>query len=396
MKAVITSIGSTGDIQPLLALAIEMRRSGHEIKLAFSATFRPLVERYGFDLATIGPTLTPELLNKIQRPQLRMSNLSDQARHFVECVAPFVPTMFEELLALCRHSDVLIGVPFQPACRMVHDATGIPYVSVNMSHFGTIGSRALQASTAPILNRCRVSCGLAPQADPLTADAQSPQLVIYAVSRMLARRSPEWPAHHHVAGFFFVNDELWEPDDQLESFLQQGPPPILVTLGSAYCESPERITAIFVDAAQQANARLLIQTGWGNLGINVNHPNVQVLGFAPHCALMPRTSCVVHHGGAGTTAAALQAGKPQVLIPHDGDQVIWAELARSLGCAGPPLAYLGLTADLLAASIQNTLESPSHIACAKRAAQFVAKECGTRLACELIERVLGAVRQETA
>lgn len=394
MKAVITSLGSTGDVQPLLALAVEMRARGHEPVLAFSPEFRRLVEPLGFSLVPIGPALTTELLAKVQGPQLKMKSLTDQARHFIECIAPYVPGMFEEIMALCRQADVLIGVPFQPACRMVHDALGIPYVSINLSHFGSVGSKPLRDATAPILNECRVRLGLKPQLDPMMADGQSPQLVIYSVSRVLARRSPQWPNHHHITGFFFLDQHDWQPDSGLTRFIEQGPPPVLTTLGSAYCESPQELTLLLVEAAHRCGSRILIQQGWGGIGAGITlSDQVHVIGFAPHRLLMKMACCVIHHGGAGTTAAALRAGLPAVIIPHDGDQVIWAELVRGLGCAGPPLPHSALSVDRLAALLQSTLKPNMQVA-ARNVSRIIEEEHGVKRACLLIEECLNGTKSQ--
>jgi len=392
MRALLTSFGSTGDAQPFLALATELRRSGHQPLLALSPYFAERVQRLGFAFAPIGAEADPDILRRVGAAQMTMSTPAEQVKYFLEMTLPFVPVMFRDLQALCREADVLISTPFQFAARMAHETTGLPLVSIHLSQFGAFGGKALREVSAPPINQCRAQAGLPPLPDPLGADGASPQLALYAVSRKVFRPPARWPAHHYVTGYFFLDEETGEPDPALQEFLEAGEPPVVVTFGSVAHPSAEAaaLTQLVLAAIQQAGCRAILQRGISGLGQGPlpDATRVHTIGFASHHWLFPRAACVVHHGGAGTTAAAFQAGVPTVVVPHTLDQPLWAEFARAFGCAGAVIPYGRLTAENLGAAISKTLTEPRHRQAAAAFGEQIRAEHGVQTARELIERLL--------
>jgi sterol 3beta-glucosyltransferase len=388
MRAVLTSFGSTGDAQPFLALAQELRQNGHQPVLALSPNFKSRADDNGIEFAPLGPELKPSDIRGVITTQLGMKDPIQQARHFLDTVMPIMPRIYHELRDICRDADVLISSPHQIAGRMVHESLEIPFVTVHLSHFGGAGSRDLREASAPLINRFRADEGLPPLHDPLTTDAISPQLALFAVSRFIVRQGTQRPPHHRVTGFFFLDDERRLPDPQLVEFIEGGAPPVVITFGSVVHEEPEALKELLLRAVEKANCRAVIQHGWSGLAQGRVPANVYATGFTSHGWLFPRAACVVHHGGAGTTAAALRAGAPAVIVPHTLDQPIWAEFVRALGCAKTVIPFAALDAEKLGRAISETLAEPRYLENARRLGERIRAEEGVKTARELIEQLV--------
>jgi sterol 3beta-glucosyltransferase len=389
MGAVLTNFGTVGDLQPFLALAIEMRRHGHAPVLAFSPYFRSKIEKLGFDFVPIGPDL-----QTIQnQANVALRDMPESDDRMQEILGPFVaalPQAFSELSQICLKAEVLISGPAQPAARMVHETMGIPFVSIQFSHFGGVGSPALQKASAALINPLRARVGLAPLRDPLTIDANSPQLAIYAMSRHVLPPQSDWPSHYHMTGYFFFDDESWEPEPELVSFIEGGDRPIVISFGSMTHEDPVRLTDLLLEAVHLTGCRAIIQQGWSGLGKRRLPDGVLTIGHVPHHWLFSRASCIVHHGGGGTAAAAFRSGVPSVFVPHGYlyDQAYWAELAYELGCACQPIPIFMLTAERLAAAIKSIIKEPDFSSNARALASRIQSERGVEAARQLIEQLL--------
>ncbi|KAL6877032.1 glycosyltransferase family 1 protein [Trichoderma novae-zelandiae] len=181
----------------------------------------------------------------------------------------------------------------------------------------------------------------------------------YCWSPALIPKPNDWGPHIDVAGFYFLNlASSYTPEPDLAAFLEAGPPPVYIGFGSIVVDDPNAMTRLILDAIHLAGVRALVSKGWGGLGIDaVGVPDgVFMLGNVPHDWLFERVSCVVHHGGAGTTAAGIKAGKPTLVVPFFGDQPFWgAMIARAK--AGPaPIPHQTLTAEKLAEAIKFCLQ----------------------------------------
>lgn len=204
MRAVLTNFGTTGDIQPFLALATELRHAGHQPIVALSPNFSSRATESGFEFAPIGPDLQKVQSDIIATILKRVANSVETMRALFEPLAQALPQTFEDLKAACRGADVLISGPLQPASRMVHEVSGIPFVSVQIAHFGGPGRPALQQATASFINPFRTRLGLPPLQNPLSLDANSKQLSLYAISRHVFKTPKDWPSSDHVIGYFFL------------------------------------------------------------------------------------------------------------------------------------------------------------------------------------------------
>jgi sterol 3beta-glucosyltransferase len=203
----------------------------------------------------------------------------------------------------------------------------------------------------------------------------------------LLPRSREWPANVETTGWWFLDDGVnWTPPPELDRFLADGPPPVYVGFGSMALFDRDASLDTVLRALEQAGARAVVSAGWGGLARAHRPPSVYALDEAPHDWLFPRMAAIVHHGGAGTTGAALRAGKPSVVTPFITDQHAWARLLFARGLAPAPLPHRLLTADALASAIRTAL---SDAAMRERAAAIgatVRAENGLARAVAAIER----------
>ena len=382
MRAILTNFGTTGDIQPFLALAIELKSHGHEPVLGLAPNFESRVRSLGLEFVPIGPDLLKAQNDVISSLVTRCTNSEDLRQLFMP-ISSALPRMYEELRALCSRADVLISGPTQAAGRMVHETSGIPFVSIQIDHYGGGGRPAFQQASASLVNSFRGQLGLPTLKNPLMTDANSPQLALYAMSRYVAPRPVNWPDHYHLTGYFFLDNENYQPDDALVSFMNDGERPVVFTLGSTSGDA-ESATDLILEATRHAKCRAIIQQGWAGLGDRKQlATDVHIVGFVPHHWLFPRANCVVHHGGVGSAASVFRAGIPSIFITHGAP--VNAKFAEELGCAGPAISRWQLTVDRLTNALCQTRENSAFHRAAAVLGEKIQNEHGTTNARHLIE-----------
>jgi sterol 3beta-glucosyltransferase len=390
MRAILTNLGSLGDIQPLLALASELRTHGHSPALALAPTYRAYACQLGFEFFPIGFALDyPTLQRKDTEDALRGVNPADTLNNSLRILADMLPQMFTELRDACLGADVLVSGHLQPASRMLHELSGIPFVSVQTNHFGGMQPEVYRKAISAVINPFRAKHGLAAVEDPIHTDANSSQLALYAISRHLRTPDPDWPYHYHVTGFFFLTESEWQPTPEIVRFLNSGDPPVVVGFSSVTHADPEATTDLLLEAIKQAGCRAIIQQGWSGLAKDKKLPsNILRVGFVPHAWLFRHAACVVHAGGSGTTAATLRSGNPGIIVPHVGDQPMWAQLVFGLGCTRASIPYRELSAERLSTAIRTTLADSELRRHAEDVAVKIRAEQGVTKARMLIEQLL--------
>jgi len=177
------------------------------------------------------------------------------------------------------------------------------------------------------------------------------------VSEHLLPRPVDWLANQHLTGFIFDHDEAWQPPQSLVDFLASGEKPIYVGFGSMADKKPEETTAIVLEAMRQTGKRAVILSGWAGIGQADVPNNVHILKYAPHSWLFPRLAALIHHGGAGTTAAGIRAGVPAIVVPHLSDQPYWGSLLHQNGVATKNIPRARLSVDRLVAAIHEATSS---------------------------------------
>jgi UDP:flavonoid glycosyltransferase YjiC (YdhE family) len=391
MRVALVAAGSRGDVQPLLALGIGLRERGHEVRLAAPAEFEPLVEaaRLEYRYLPGGPAT-----------MRKVSTTAALAREIARSYDENLYELLKKTAAACRSSDVVIdtamshtdaitssGVPWCTALLWPITPTAafpamllpdFPIRGVFCRAYNRLTHRAL-TGLAPALAR---SLGMAPRG--LETNWQwfgRDRPGLYAFSPTVVAPPQDWPPNTHVTGYWFW-DRAWEPPKDLVAFLDRGPAPVAMTLGSLWIFAGPNVVDMAAAAARRVGRRLLL------LGGREGVTPADVLGLddeVDHAWLFPRVVAVIHHGGAGTTAAAARAGVPQVIVPCYGDQPFWARRMRSLGVAAAPIPIRRLTAERLGLALDQVLNDTQIGDRAAELARRVRRDHGVEVACGVIE-----------
>ncbi|KAF2155263.1 glycosyltransferase family 1 protein [Myriangium duriaei CBS 260.36] len=280
---------------------------------------------------------------------------------------------------------IMFTMPYSPTQAFPHPLANIQSSNAdatvtNFMTYGLVDMMTWQG-LGDIINRFRQSTlGLEPisliWAPNMLSRLRIPHT--YCWSPALIPKPRDWGNNISISGFYFLSlASNYTPDADLKAFLDAGPPPVYIGFGSIVVDDPNAMTTMIFDAIRKTGQRALVSKGWGGIGANeLGIPEgVMMLGNVPHDWLFQRVSCVVHHGGAGTTAAGIAAGKPTVVVPFFGDQPFWGAMVAKAGAGPVPIPYKKLDADQLAESIKTALQ-PSTLERAKELAESIANENG--------------------
>ncbi|MET0415719.1 MAG: glycosyltransferase [Actinoplanes sp.] len=392
MRILIVTSGSMGDVAPYTGLGAGLAAAGHEVTLATHEHFRSAI-RLPFhplpgDLRQILPRARGQDGSGSGTGPRALARLMSLARPLVADLGAGIAAAAEAI----RPDVLLLSTVVAPLGYQVAEAYGVPWAGVFLQpvyptrdfgpvliggrSFGPAGNRllghAFMASARPLyagaIRDLRRTLGLPRVARRALERAQlTRHPTFHGFSPAVVPRPSDWPPAMRVTGYWWPDSAAgWRPPDALEAFLAAGPPPVLIGFGSMAPGQGERLAPIVLDAVRRAGVRAVLQAGWSGLAAG-EHDDVLSIGEAPHEWLFPRMSAVVHHAGAGTTAAALRAGVPAVAVPILADQPFWARRLHALGAAPPPLPLSALTAPRLAAALR---AAP---ACAHRASALSAQ-----------------------
>jgi UDP:flavonoid glycosyltransferase YjiC (YdhE family) len=196
----------------------------------------------------------------------------------------------------------------------------------------------------------------APLWGPYTSKSMQNMPILYGFSPSVIPAPSDWNDQTHITGFWFVDEaEDWQPPAAILDFLQAGPAPIYIGFGSMSSQNPEQTADLIIQALTLTDQRAILLSGWGGLQ-KANIPDtIFMVDAIPHSWLFPRMSAVVHHGGASTIAAGLNAGVPSVIIPFFGDQPFWGQRVADLGVGSKPIPRKKLTVERLANAIREVV-----------------------------------------
>jgi UDP:flavonoid glycosyltransferase YjiC (YdhE family) len=219
------------------------------------------------------------------------------------------------------------------------------------------------------------------------AEGRPPTPILMAISPHVFPPPPDWPARNHVTGYWFLDESPgWEPPAALVRFLEDGPAPVCIGFGSVVTSDAARLGRVALEALARSGLRGVLLGGWSGIGGDEDiSGHVLRLESAPHGWLFPRMAAVVHHGGAGTTAAGLRAGAPGILTPFSSDQPFWASRIEALGVGPRPIPIHRLTADNLAEAMRLAVSDESIRARAADLGAKIRAEDGVARAVEIIE-----------
>jgi len=414
MRIAILTLGTRGDMQPYVALALGLRAAGHDVVISGPENFAEWVQGFGFDYVSGGLDLQALLQSPAGRDLISGSlfaiirNFRDLSTKVTAEVIEGGTRATENADLILYHPKAFVGVDLGEAKNIPVIATALQPVLVPTGDFaiaglgnGRLGRRLNRWSYAAVraqralfsgqINRWRTEVLGLPALPRFAKTGEingTPLPVLHAHSKHVVPRPADWPDHAHVTGYWFLDDTSgWAPPDDLQTFLDAGPPPVYVGFGSMTDKDPEAKARLVIEAVAKAECRAVIATGWGGLTADDLPDTVFAIDGAPHDKLFPLMSAIVHHGGAGTTAAAFRAGKPQLVAPYFGDQPFWGNRVADLGAGLPPLPQKKMTADKLAHSLRGIVKDKTFASHAETLAHELAKEDGVSTAVGLIERL---------
>jgi UDP:flavonoid glycosyltransferase YjiC (YdhE family) len=216
----------------------------------------------------------------------------------------------------------------------------------------------------------------------------APGPVLYGHSPAVLPGPTEWGDEVEVTGYWFADEPTgFAPPPGLEAFLASGPKPVCIGFGSMSQRDPEATTRLVLDAVARSGQRAILLSGWGGLTATERPATVFQGDSIPHSWLYARAAAVVHHGGAGTTAAGLRAGVPSIVVPFHGDQFFWAKRVHDLGVGPAPIARSRLSAERLASAIDTAVRDQAMAARAAELGARIRAEDGVGRAVAAIERI---------
>ncbi len=413
MNIKIFASGSRGDVQPYVALGQGLQAAGHAVTVLASSDFQGLVTGHNLDFVPISENVEA-FAQKLQLEggnMLKILSVQAQAAQQLSVRAATAG------LAACQGANLIVGglggvftgsalaekldipfvqaylYPFAPTREFPSVLTPLPQTPLTTWANGLTHRLARQMmwqSFRSADNKARtqvLDMKPAPLTGPFAWLDQHSKLVLYGYSPAVLPAPQDWDAHSHVTGYWFLDAAAgWQPPEDFLDFLAAGPPPVYIGFGSMASNKPRETADMALDALRRTGQRGVLYAGWGGLHKEDLPDDVFMVGSTPHSWLFPRMAAVVHHGGAGTTAAGLAAGVPSVVTPFFADQPFWAQRIYDLGVGPKPVARRHLTAGSLAAAIQTAVtDQPMRQRAAALGARIRAED-GVGRAVTLIER----------
>jgi sterol 3beta-glucosyltransferase len=403
----ILTVGSRGDVQPYIALGLGLQQAGYQVRLATEAGFEGLVRGYGLDCAP----LRAEFIRLAQTTQGKAAIAGKQNPfNLMKQVMPMLRRMMDDAWKVACDSDAIIYHPKALAGYHIAEKLSIPgFLAMMLPAYSRTGAfanpvfgaqnfgswlnrltydgfrKASLISYRGMINTWRKeTLGLPPFKEETTLQGK-PVPKIYAYSRHVVPIPNDWDESTLVSGYWFLpTSSDWQPPADLLAFLQEGTPPIYVGFGSMPSEDAERTTNIVLEAVRRTGQRVILAAGWGGLQASTLPVTAYLLNSAPHDWLFPRCLAVVHHGGAGTTAAGLRAGKPTLICPFFGDQPFWGQRVFELGVGPRPIPQKKLSIENLTQAISIATTDEKMGQCADVLGEKIRAEDGIEQAIQFI------------
>ncbi|WP_404291129.1 glycosyltransferase [Glutamicibacter arilaitensis] len=389
MRVLMVAPGTRGDVAPMAGLGKNLLEHGFEVSIVANAAHAPLITAAGCNFHEL-PGDMSELVNPAA-PGAKPS--ASQLRWYMRELGTYFDSAASGTLeAAERGTDAIMANSVAPFAYDVAEALGIPAIGAHLQptepsaayapmvlgtarSFGSLGNKALgyliNASKAPYdppAARIRASLGL-PKRTRASAERQRRRAnapVLHGFSSAVVPRAADWRSGVSNCGYWWpAIDDAWTPPTELVDFLADGPPPVFIGFGSTAAMEPD----FMLDVARRSGRRTILQGAPG-----VSEPDVLGIGPTPHQWLFPQMAAVVHHGGAGTTAAGLRAGLPAITVPIFTDQPFWSARVHALGAGVEPIKYKDLSVIRLATAIDQALVSDHYAANASHIARLLDAE----------------------
>lgn len=420
-RLVLATFGSHGDLNPFLALGLELKTRGHSVIVAAAPVYKADIERLGLEHAPVRPDLDQADVKMLERAMDPRWGAEVIVR---ELLMPVIRDSYADLEKAASGADLIVTHTLTYAAPVLAEKKGLRWLSVSLQplmFFSAYDPPVLapapwlaalrplgpgfNAALLGLLKRfsypwgepvraLRKDLGLGPGQDPIFEGQHSPYGVLALYSGLFASPQPDWPAHVTVCGFPFLDQDLGgKPlDPRLEAFLDSGEKPVVFTLGSTAVRIAGDFYGRAAEAARLAGRRAVLLAGDGGEALGRLPPDIVAVPSAPYHILFPRCAAIVHSGGIGTTAQALRAGVPQIVAPFAHDQYDNAARIQRMGVGSR--CKRTETAPELAATLSRLLNDNEIKRQAAQAGAAIRAENGVLLACDEIEAALKASFRE--
>ena len=408
MKIVVVCWGSTGDVYPVLALSERLLERGHQVRVCSPALYRDKILEIGaefyeigvaFDLAEFHAAMDVIIPKRDPTAMLRLIVEEGIVRRGGKWYQDCLTAMKGFDITICHSVDIpaqeaairneipWFTVTYCPGFIKSLDFAPYPFPNWGRT-FNAIVWKLVQlrlgSSIDVLFNQFIKSVGGKSRRSVALEGMYSPHLNLIAASPTLCPPA-DFPPNHKFTGVWHLASANYIPPPELVNFLAEGPPPVIITFGSMGGSDGRETTEILIKAVKKVNQRAIIQSGWGKLGTQETLSDIYCTEYVPHHWLFPQGCCVVHHGGAGTTASVCRAKVPSVVVAHHADQPYWGKQLLDLGVAPRHLHRRSLTSDQLAKRIQQVLATPAMTTRAQVLGEQMETEDGLTAAVDLIE-----------
>ena len=410
MRITMICIGSTGDVRPYIILGRELKARGHDVAICAFSEFEQSILNEGMRYKRMrgdAKTLMGTLMNGSSGVMFLK-----QAR---DALVNLMDTILEDFEAACEDAEAICATFLGEVIQSIAEAKKVPYIQTHYypmdfnydtpiasapgQRAGKVWNKAtyqLAYMLISILEKYylddwREAHGMKPRklvTKPKYELNGHTVPVLYAMSPLVMPRPSEWGENIHMTGFWLGKGTPdYTPDPALEAFLHNGEKPIYVGFGSMVNAEMRETLDVVLEALRQSNTRAVLSTGWGGVKIP-ERDDIFVADFVPHDWLFRHVAAVVHHGGAGTTAAGIQAGRPTLIVPFGGDQPFWGARAGELGIGPKAIPRDKLNVSRLTKAFIDLKETKKYAVAARELGERLQKEDGAVIAANIIEHEL--------
>jgi sterol 3beta-glucosyltransferase len=381
MLITILTTGTRGDVQPYIALGLELKKAGQSVRIATFENYENFVTSHGLEFYPIKGDVSMAASGENGQDAMQADNPLKVLLSFNK-LQSLVFDLQKDFFNACLGSDAIIYHPGAAVGYFAAQYLKIPSILASPfpmtptrdypalifydaprlgRGFNLITHKIFEqimwfASGSPVKQFWKQKFGKVPEnfSSPFTRQNTKKNPTVISCSNYVFPRPKDWPEHVYSSGYWFLDDEAdWKPSSDLLDFLQKGAPPVYIGFGSIGNPAlAVQTTELAIEALKRSGQRGVLATGWSGMTKLENIPeDIFILESAPHTWLFPRMAAVVHHGGAGTTAAGLRAGVPSIVIPNGNDQFAWGRRVYELGVGPKPIPRKKLTAENLSAAI---------------------------------------------